>query len=53
LHARLRAHRARHSLRLLISEGGIFQQKFAWMRGEIAKLWLTSPRLRGEVGDGA
>jgi hypothetical protein len=31
---------ARHSLRPLISESATFPAKLAWMRGEIAKLWL-------------
>ena len=31
---------ARHSLRLLNAEGGIFPAKLAHMRGEIAKLCL-------------
>src|ERR1700687_2246770 len=55
---------ARHSLRPLIGEGGTFPAKLAHACGEIAKLCLrrcylkievalTSPRLRGEVGDGA
>ena len=33
---------ARHSLRLLNSEGKIFQAKLARRRGEIAKLWLRT-----------
>src|SRR3984893_16700968 len=55
---------ARHSLRPLNSEGRTFPAKLARRRGEIAKLGrrrcyleievaLNSPRLRGEVGDGA
>jgi hypothetical protein len=43
---------ARHSLRLLISEGGTFEQTSRKTGGEIAKLWLFENRIR-RVGKGA
>ena len=38
---------ARHSLRLLNSEGGKLKAKLAHMGGEMAKLWLELTSLRG------
>jgi hypothetical protein len=36
------ASRARHSLRPLLAEGGRFEAKLAWRRGEIAGVWLMN-----------
>jgi hypothetical protein len=37
---------ARHSLRPLIGEGGMFSQNSRGLRGEIAKLWLLLLKIR-------
>ena len=45
------ASRARHSLRPLLAEGGMFRTRLARkMRGEIAKLWLFEIRIRSSGG---